>query len=176
MIKGILFVFAGLFILVTLISLLMPGRVVVTRATPVHGDSLKIFNELSNLQNWKHWHPVFKNDQAKITFANSTTPPTLYNQSAQWITNGKKNTLLITGKKYPVVEVTLLRDGESPAYNYLSVLPIQEQGNMQVEWTAITKLRWYPWEKFGGIFIEQMTAAGYEAALKNLKELIESER
>ncbi len=170
MIKGVLFVFAGLFALVTLISLLIPSRVIVTRATPMQGDSLKIFDEVSDLKKWKNWHPVFKNDSTKISYSNITSE---VNSSAEWITKGKTNKLIITEKKYPIVKIELHRDGENTVDNYLSLMPVQEQGNMQVQWTSVTKLQWYPWEKFGGIFIEQMTGASYETALKNLKEFIE---
>jgi hypothetical protein len=52
--------------------------------------------------------------------------------------------------------------------------PVTDSSAMQVEWRVLTKLKWYPWEKFYGIFIDKLTGPGYEVALNNLKELAEN--
>ena len=163
--KGMLFVFAGLFILVTLISLLLPGRVVTTRAESMQGDSMKIFREISDLARWKDWQPVFMSDSAAISFSPVTDEQ---GSSAEWSSSGKKNKLIISEKKYPYVKILLKREGDNDLENILSVTPVQEQGNMQVQWEAINHLKWYPWQKFGGIFIEKISGTGYEEALKSL--------
>ena len=171
MIKGVVFVLAGLFLLVTLISLLMPSKVVVVRGVSMHGDSVKIFNQIADLKNWKNWQPALKQDSAAVTYSAVTDQ---VNSEAQWSTAGKVNKLVITEKKYPYVTVALQRAGENDVQNMFTLMPVQEQGNMQVQWQSITKLKWYPWEKFGGIFIEKMTGPGYEAGLNSLKEYVES--
>ena len=171
MIKGVLFVFAGLFFLITLISLLIPSRIVITRATTVHADSVNLFNEISDLKNWNHWHPVFKNDPAAIHFSPVTNQ---INSTAEWKALGKINRLIITEVKYPYVKIALQQAGQNDVENILSLLPVHEQGNLQVQWMSITKLNWYPWEKFGGIFIEKMSGGGYESALSSLKDYIET--
>ena len=169
--KGVLVVFAGLFVLITLISLLIPSRIVVTRATTVQADSVKLFNEISDLSNWKHWHPVFKKNSSAISYTSITDQ---VNSFAEWKAQGKTNKLLITEVKYPYVKIALQRAGENDVENILSLLPVHEQGNMQVQWLSVTKLNWYPWEKFGGIFIEKMSGGGYDSALKSLKDYVES--
>jgi len=50
---------------------------------------------------------------------------------------------------------------------------MQEPGTLQVEWRAITHLKWYPWEKFAGIFVSEMTGPGYQQALDALQKYIE---
>jgi hypothetical protein len=42
-----------------------------------------------------------------------------------------------------------------------------------VEWRSLTRLHWYPWEKFYAIFMDKITGPGYEAALNGLKEIVE---
>ena len=170
-IKGALFVFTGIFIFITLISLLIPSRIVTARAVAVQADSLKLFSEISNLQNWKHWHPVFIQDSSGIAIKNNGNNT---NSCAEWTTKGKKNILLLTSVKYPAITFLLKREGENDSENTLSLATVQEQGNMQVQWVAITKLKWYPWEKFSGIFIEKMAGSGYEIALQSLKNYVES--
>ena len=170
-VKGALIVFIGIFIFITLISLLIPSRIVTARAVAVQADSIKLFNEISNLKNWKHWHPVFMNDSSTIKIISTGS---VENNSAEWITKGKKNTLLITNAKYPAITFLLKREGENDSENAISLTSVQEQGNMQVQWVAVTKLKWYPWDKFSGIFIEKMAGSGYEIALQSLKIYVES--
>ncbi len=171
MLKGALFVFVGLFVMMTLISLLIPSKVVIAKATTVQADSVKLFKEISDLKNWKHWHPVFMNDSIGITYSEITDKVSSF---ASWTTTGKENKLVIAKISYPVVEILLQRAGENDVVNIFSVMPVLEQGNMQLQWQSITKLKWYPWEKFSGIFIEKMSGAGYEVALESLKKYLES--
>ena len=169
--KGAFIVFIGIFIFITLISLLIPSKIVTARAVAVQADSMRLFNEISNLKNWKHWHPVFMQDSSSIKLNYSSIKGKEY---AEWVTNSKKNTILITAKKYPYITFLLKRDGENDSENTLSLMAVQEQGNMQVQWVSVIKLKWYPWGKFSGIFIEKMAGPGYEMALQSLKTYVES--
>ena len=171
LIKGAFIVFTGIFIFITLISLLIPSKIVTARAVAIQSDSIKLFNEISDLNNWKNWHPVFVNNPSGIKIMNSGNEKNSY---AEWTTNGKKNTLVITQVKYPVINFLLKREGENDLENTISLMAVQEQGNMQAQWVAVTKLKWYPWEKFSGIFIEKMAGSGYENALQSLKNYVES--
>jgi Polyketide cyclase / dehydrase and lipid transport len=170
LIKGAIFVFVGLFVMVTLISLLIPSRIVTARAVTVQADSTKLFNEISDLKNWKNWHPVFKADSTALSFSPITNQ---VNSTAEWTQNSKTYKVVIVEKKYPLVKINLQREGEKDIENILTLMPVQEQGNMQVQWQAVVHLRWYPWEKFGGIFIEKMAGQGYEDALQSLKKYVE---
>ena len=51
MVKGGLIVFVGLFVFLTLISLLIPSRIVTTRAETVQADSLRLYSEIADLKN-----------------------------------------------------------------------------------------------------------------------------
>ncbi len=170
-VKGALVVYIGLFVFITLISLLIPSRIITTRAETVRADSIKLYSEIADLKNWKHWHPVFMQDSAKMNYSTTSTN---VNDFVEWSSNNKKNRILIAEKKFPYIKVLLQRDGENDMENIIALREVQEQGNMQVQWTAITKLKWYPWEKFSGIFIEKMAGSGYEVALASLKNYVES--
>ena len=169
--KGALVVFVGLFIFLTLISLLIPSHIVTTRAETVQADSIRLYSEIADLKNWKHWHPVFMQDSAKMNFSASSTN---VNDFVEWNSNNKKNRVVISERKFPYIKILLQRDGENDMENILALREVQEKGNMQVQWTSITKLKWYPWEKFSGIFIEKMSGAGFEIALASLKTYVES--
>ena len=72
-----------------------------------------------------------------------------------------------------MVTAILQREGENEVINMISILPLPDSNQVQVEWRSLTKLKWSPWEKFYGIFVEKLTGPGYEAALNSLKSYTE---
>jgi hypothetical protein len=170
MIKGFLFVATGFFILITLISLLIPSRVMTTKSVTIHAPKEKISAAIKDLQAWKKWHPVFRNDSTAMTISK---PSSGVGAHADWTQAGKTNNLTITGVFTEGIKISLNRPGEKPVENSILILPVEEAGTYHVEWRSLTKLKWYPWEKFAGIFVSDITGPGYEAALNQLKKYIE---
>jgi hypothetical protein len=171
LIKGFLLALTGLFIMVTLLSLLIPSRVIVSRGVVINKTASLVFAEISDLHNWKHWQPVFKADSAKINFIENNTGKV---DSCEWVSNGKKNIIHITARAENQITAMLGREGENEVTNVISILPLPDSNRVQVEWKSLTKLKWYPWEKFYGIFVEKITGPGYEDALNSLKSYAES--
>ena len=169
-IKGFVLAIAGLFIMITLLSLLMPSKVMTVRSVVIHGTTVQVFAKITDLNNWKYWHPVFMQDSNSIQFS---SPSSGINAYAEWNTNGKKNKLQITEILSTQLKADLTRIGENTTENIIAVTALKDSNNVQAEWRVLTKLKWYPWEKFSGIFVDKMTGPGYETALNNLKELIE---
>lgn len=164
LLKGFVIALAGLFLFITLLSLFIPSRVMITRGVVVRADAAKVFEQVNTLQNWKNWQPVFKNDSANIRINRDT---------ADWISKDKDNRVIITGRSGNSISVSLIREGENTVLNTIRVLPLADSNQVQVEWNVLIKLKWYPWEKFYGIFIEKITGQGYEDALKSLKSFCE---
>ena len=171
LIKGFIFAVAGLFIMITLLSLLIPSKVMVSRGVVVNANAKKVFAEISTLRNWKHWQPVFKNDSIKINFSAGGTGT---NSFCEWESNSKKNKLIITATVENQISAALRREGENEVSITIAILALPDSNSVQVEWNALTKLKWYPWEKFYGIFIEKSSGQGYEDALNSLKTYVEA--
>ncbi len=165
--KSFIIVSAGLFIFITLMSLLIPSKVRITRAVVINTSAAKLYPEISVLQNWTNWQPVFKADSANIRFEKNA-------DKAEWDSKGETNSLEITQRKDNAVLASLTRPGEPDTYYTIGILPLSDSAQVQVEWNILIKLRWYPWEKFYGIFIEKISGQGYEDALNSLKEYAES--
>ena len=170
--KGFLLVFIGLAIMITLFSLLIPSRVMTVRTVMIHASPEKVFEQIADLKNWKHWHPVFMQDSNLVQVS---SPSSGVNAYAEWSTTGKKNKLLITGVEANKLNLLLERPGENSSNNIISVTAMPDSNAVQAEWRVLTKLKWYPWEKFSGFFVEKITGAGYEAALNNLRTFVEGE-
>ncbi len=171
LIKGFILAISGLFIVITLFSLLMPSKVMTVRTVIIHASADHVFGNISDLKKWKNWHPVFMQDSTTMHYSE---PSSGVHAFAEWTSNNKLNKLLITHQLKDQLKATLMRAGENDAENIISVTALKDSNNVQAEWRVLTKLKWYPWEKFSGIFIDKMTGPGYEAALNNLKELIEN--
>ena len=170
LIKGFFVVLAGLFLFITILSLFIPSKLMVTRAVVINAPAEKVFREISDLQHWKHWQPVFVNDSAVIKFY---TSPGGTSDSCEWNSKGKTNQMQITKKSDFTVSVILKRAGEHDVKNNISVLPLADTNQVQVEWNVLIQLKWYPWEKFYGILIEKISGEGYEASLNSLKAYVE---
>ena len=66
LVKGFIFAVAGLFMVVTFFSLLMPSTVMTVRSVVIHANTVQVFAEVADLEKWKRWHPVFMLDSAAI--------------------------------------------------------------------------------------------------------------
>lgn len=164
LIKGFVLVLGGLFIFITLLSLFIPSRVMISRGVVIHASAQTVLAQVNDLARWKNWQPVFKNDSANIRFGSN---------SAEWMSGNRKNVFTITEKMANGISASLTREGENDVLNTIRILPLSDSTRVQAEWNVLIKLKWYPWEKFYGIFIEKITGQGYEDALNGLKEYCE---
>jgi hypothetical protein len=170
-IKAFLIVAAGLFLVVTLLSLLIPSHVKVSRTTVINSSATdKIYAQVYELKNWKNWHPMFASDSAAITFGNTSAGA---NASCDITYNNKKVQLLINKTDSNSVQFTLSSDGENDISNQVIFYPLTASNETRVDWNATTHLHWYPWEKFYAIFLDKLTGSGYEMALAGLKQWVE---
>jgi hypothetical protein len=99
-----------------------------------------------------HWQPVFAADSSKILFETDVNG---ISSSGTWESKGRKNKMRITDRNDHAISAVLSRTGENDVQNTIRILPLADSNQVQVEWNVLIKLRWYPWEKFYGIFIEQ---------------------
>lgn len=171
LVKGFLLAVTGLFVVITLFSLLIPSKVFTSKGVVIYASQQKIVAALKDFNQWKQWHPLFSNDTNNILISQ---PSNAVNASIEWGLAGKKNKMTITEVFDQGIKLNLSRSGENPVENSIVVLPLEDSSSYQVEWTALTRLKWYPWEKFAGIFVNEITGPGYEAALNALKSYTEN--
>lgn len=169
LLKGFVIAICGLFVVVTLLSLLMPSKVMTARSVTIEPSPQKIMEQVQDLQNWKNWHPVFKNEKNIVI----SSPSSGVGAYAEWVSGNKKKHLQITEVSQNAVRFLLKRPGENDLLNKIELINFKDSSSIQVEWSSLTKLKWYPWEKFSGIFVDKMTGPGYEAALNELKSFVE---
>lgn len=171
-IKAFIFGIVGLFGIITLLSLLIPSNVRVSRTTVINFTSKdQLLQQTADLKNWQHWHPMFK---AGVAIINYGTVSAGKNAACDIIYNGKTTHLVINNTDTASVEFSLQSPSENDVQNAIAFIPMPSANDTRVEWRANTKMHWYPWEKFYAIFIDKLTGPGYDVALKGLKEFMES--
>ncbi len=171
LIKGALYGLAGLAMLVTLISFLMPSEVHGRRGIVIQASILKIVPQLNTFYYWKNWQPDFMRHADKIRYEKMDKPE---GSAASIVINNKVSTYTITSNNLQLITVLQKRPGQQDTENIFTLTNDTATGGTYVDWKFITKLKWYPWEKFAGIFMESMTAPAYEQALANLKQYTET--
>lgn len=169
-IKGILFVLTGLFVFITVLSLLMPSRVMMVRTQVIRAPQDSVFTQLKDLRNWTRWHPVFQQKDIKQVYGNVSSGK---GAEVRWQSNSLENTLHITEDSAYTVQATLDRPGEPTTVYLIRVIPMNNPSEVEVEWKSVLHLKWYPWEKFSGMLIDKVTGPGYEEALRRLRDLCE---
>jgi hypothetical protein len=169
-IKAFLIGLIGLFIAITLLSLLLPSEVKVSRAVVINASTGKVYAQIANLKNWKNWEPLFASDSAVIHFSDSASGKFPFCDITY---RNKQIHISMAELDSASVKFLLQSKGEDDIFNEIDIVPVGVNNGIQVEWKALTKLKWYPWEKFYGIFIDGITGADYEDALNHLKDFVE---
>jgi hypothetical protein len=162
----------GLFVIITLLSLLIPSRVEVVRSVAIYNTTTAAaIKQIEEVVYWKNWHPIFTLDSAIIKSRSLSAS----GKSMSYIIlhRQKESVITVLSADSATVNLLLQSPGEYDITNELSALAIPGQDGIQVSWKAITQLHWYPWEKFYAIFIDKLTGPGYDQALAGLKDYLE---
>lgn len=168
-VKGVLFVLTGLFVLVTLFSLLMPSRIITVRSVHINARQELVMQAVSNLQEWKQWHPLLETKE--VIFSNASNGKV--GSKASWVEGHKTVSINLKQVLEDGIAFTVEHKGDNAVENNITISPVAGADSIEVVWRAVTKLKWYPWEKFSGIFINEITGPGYQAALNSLKQYAE---
>lgn len=161
----------GIFIIIFLLSLLLPSNVTITKSVDINASREKVINQIVDFEQWKNWYPAFKNEDFSITKnerpANTISSVTLHDSSGKWL----RVILLDTSKQ--TINVNL-QSRSSLKIHYQFVLIPKLSHQIQLSWNVIIHLGWLPWKKFEGIMLDKFSGSQYEDALNELKKAAES--
>lgn len=136
-----------LFLVVTLISLLFPSRIRLSRATNLPNERQKIFRLL---QHDSLWHPAYRDSSTQKNFALLA-----------------KRTITLTDSTYVV---QLQQPNRKPVVSGWNLYGRPAVDSLTLQWYMDFQLGWYPWEKFSSLFYEQTYGVMMEKGLANFKE------
>jgi hypothetical protein len=141
--------FVIIFGIITLISLLFPSHIRLSKATNVPNKRDSIF---ALLKNEKAWHPVYSDSASSVQM----------NQIQRTTVEQTDSTLIIQ----------LQQPGRKPVINGWQIYGTPASDSLTIQWYMDFQLSWYPWEKFSSLFYERTYGAMMEQGLSNLKRVL----
>ncbi len=160
LIKLALISIAGLFVLATLMTSLLPSEVIVSRAINVETPADSVLVRIRDLRQWKNWIDGMNDTSVNIISATQArlggTDVTITRVSATAV----QSTWRTRNGHLQVSTMNLIF---SPA-QHITV----------VQWQFQQRLSWYPWEKLGSIMNDKIIGPMMEKNLGNLKKTAEN--
>lgn len=151
--------FVLLFLVVTVISLFIPGNISISRAMNIAADDSSTFNLISNLEDWKLWHPALKDlPESEI---DASTDSILVKNTIIKVVKRKEDELL--------TEMSVI--GGRPIDNGFKLIRHEQRDSSTIQTFMNFHLHWYPWEKFRSLFYENIYGTQMEQGLANLRQL-----
>ena len=174
--KRLTIIMVILLVILFLVSLLMPSKFTMERSIVINAENETVFDLVNDLSNWAKWSPWAQTD------------PSIYNEDAfsdSQIGEGAKfcwkseietvgeGCMEITNvDPYKAIEINV-DFGMGPTLGTWKFLPSDK--SVEVIWGFEMELGLNPISKFYGYFMEDYIAPDYEAGLKNLKNVAESQ-
>jgi hypothetical protein len=155
-IKLALLSFIFLFGMITLISLLIPSHIRISKAIDLDSEPGSVLSLVADKNKWPLWHPACEqvNDSLRKGCLQETS----------W----KK---LVQNDSLVVIE--LQPTGKKPILSGWQVYRHKNSGTLTLQWYMDFRLSWYPWEKFSSLFYEGIYGNMMEKGLNNIKDVLE---
>jgi len=162
---------AGLMLIATIIGLLMPSSVKISRGVILQADSSRVDQLLSDVHAWKTWLPwIQRSDEHKQQVKDSVFQT---DSSLLWISANRKNEvfLKVTGRQPGSILLEHAFKGMNIAQGGFRISAVGK-GQTELQWFMEYPLRWYPWERFYGIFLDRMFGSMFEEGFRRLEEVL----
>jgi len=131
-------------VMITLVSLLFPSHVRISKAVDINSDKETVLAQLKDTSNWKNWYPGADSSMPVVEL-------TATDSSIQFHQVGNVN-----------------RSGEG-----FNIMPVGQPHTVTVQWYMDIHLHWYPWEKFSSLLLENRYGPFMERGLTRLKAYLE---
>ncbi len=154
-----------LFLFATGISLLIPSRVIISRATNLAPGRDSILREIDDLVRWKNWYPGF--GQTSLTGVKS-----INGKIVEADADGIKLTITKASENQVDVDV---QKGDRPVHTHWQLIRHAVSDTLTLRSYYEFDFKWYPWEKLAGLLLEKTYGPVMEQGLKNLKDMGDSQ-
>jgi uncharacterized membrane protein len=168
-IKLIVIGVVGLLVLFTIIGLLIPSSVKISRGVMIDADSATVAQIVQDVHSWPEWMTWLRAQEGSlVSFAEEEGM-----SSVQWRSLNKKTkgSITIIGIKGDLIQLRHAFPGMNISQGALRIRKVSAQ-QTEVLWMMDYPLKWYPWERFEGIFMDAMLGRVIEEALDTLKRRI----
>ena len=173
--KIILGVIAGVFLVVLAGSLVMPKSYHHERSTVVEAPAESLFPLIGELRSWPDWSPWIAMDpDMRITYGTTTTG---LGGNYHWVGETAGAGKIEITRFEPPTKVTFKMEfrgwEDSPSFASFTLSP--EGSGTKVTWDFSGEFQGNPIKRYFGLLFENMVDENYEKGLANLKALAERE-
>jgi hypothetical protein len=150
---------------------LIPATTKVSRTTSIVAHRDSILQQITNVENWSRWHPQLNNDSVRRLIQYSAQR----SGANAWLIAGQTRMEVISMAEGSVsINISNAKGEAIPSV--INVIPVRNTDSCIVNWQSQFTSKWYPWERFRSIFIDNMLGPALEANLKSLKAYMEPGR
>lgn len=145
--------FVILFLIITAMSLLIPGHVRISRAINLKTEEDSVRLWVRDTAQWQRWHPAFRdaNTTHKLSENRTTITPVTENDT--------------------LVQVRWQQQGRRPVLNSWQIHRYAFTDSVTLQWYMDFHLQWYPWQKFSSLFYEGTYGKMMESGLENIRKM-----
>jgi hypothetical protein len=156
-----------LFVVLWMISLMIPSHIRISRAIDISSSRQKVFNAINDLKAWENWNQ-FTTNSSLINKAYSDP-----SSGDGALMSSQQINIRITDSKQDSIKTEW---DQLHAKHFKGVFNIMElrPGTITVQWYFDFYFRWYPWEKFTSLVYDKQLGPVMEESLTNLKHYTES--
>ncbi len=165
-------VLVGMFAVITIIGLFIPSSVKVSRGTIVHIDSSNVYKELSDVKNWNQWLPWITADSGALVQTSPVTNATGSFFKWKGVKLNSEGTITLQSVKPDEILVLHELKDMNNAEGGFRIRSISNN-TTEVLWYMEYKLKWYPWERFFGIFVDKIIGSAFEQGLEQFRNYAE---
>ena len=150
-----------LFVVILLISLLLPSHVRISRAIDINAPREKIYPLLADIRQWDKWNEYIRVYHHRVA------------ESA--LLKADEITISITAATDTLVAAAWLQPSGNKFGNGFAIITnAGGKGHTTVQWFFDFHVKWYPWEKFQSIVLDEQLGPVMEKSLDNLKKIAEN--
>ncbi|MFT3946125.1 MAG: hypothetical protein QM763_04045 [Agriterribacter sp.] len=170
LIKQILIGFTGIGLIIFIISLFLPSHVRVSRSILLSVAKDSVSNSLSQIKSWQNWNPLLQDKTAAYHFEGDNT--------VTWkAADNKTNAITLQRVSTDSIIAVITTNNKQAFQSGFNVVKNTDNtGLTKVDWWIMEDLKWYPWEKFYGLFSESLKETYLENSLKTFKLYMEEKK
>ncbi len=156
--------FVVLGLLITIISLLMPSTIFVSRSININAPKDSVYAHIYDLKLWKDW--CANMEGASVVYPGNTT-------GLHAAVKVDKTTITIDSLSLKNIYTTW-QTPSSQLTGSFSFLPNSNPSVTSLQWQFVNHVSWYPWEKFAAIFSDKAIGGFMEKSLDKIKLVMET--
>jgi hypothetical protein len=149
----------GLFLVIFLLSLLIPSKMRVSRAITIDVPVDSVYTYVNDMRQWALWNALLKNENLHSVQIDQSS---FSSDEMKIIMLPPDSTGILTSWE---------RVGQDKIQSGVGIT--QAANSTIVQWYFDFKVKWYPWEKFGSIVFDKELGPPMEQSLEQLKKVCE---